>query len=167
MKALFSGLLFFLSTSVFAHGLGGIMIGGELEDEEYTNQIFELNYVGRIDPHITIYGGYAWMKLGFKENYYFKETQSFHGTQAGLLMHPRSDWIRPYVGLGLYAGEGRYCDSRYYCGYESVFAIYPEAGVQVSLGEHLQLSGKVRWYEFDRTEIKDETMYLMSVSFYF
>jgi hypothetical protein len=167
MKYICFTLMVFMNFSALSDDFNGISLGGALVNDEYSTDLWELNYTGRVDPHISIYAGYGLMDLQFKEQYSSHSSSFFGGTQAGFLIHPNSDWIRPYLGLGLYTAEGFVCNGRGHCGHEHIAAIYPEAGIQLSLGHHLQLSGKVRWYEIDRTEYLDEPVYMMSISVYF
>ena len=95
------------------------------------------------------------------------ETRGFHGA---VLLHLDSDFIQPYVGAGIYGGYIDSCVDRFSsrrCKSEDTYAFYPEIGVRVKLGHHVVLSGKVRHYDFERAELKDETVGLVSIGYFY
>lgn len=160
----------FISSAVYADNYSGISIGGDTEHTDAEMSVFELNYVGRASRYLSIYGGYGRLNVAQNNDYYSHSNPvTVHGTQAGLLVHPSRSLITPYIGLGIYSGQISYCDryDRRYCDHDSVFSIYPEAGVQLNIGENLQLTAKARHYEFDQSYLKDELVSMVAFSIYF
>ena len=163
-------LSLFLSTAVYADNYSGISIGGDTDQTETEMSVFELNYVGRASRYMSIYGGYGRLNVAQDNDYHiYSDRVVVHGTQAGLLIHPAKSLVTPYIGLGIYSGQISYCDryERRYCDHDSVFSIYPEAGIQLNIGDNLQFTAKARRYEFDQSYLKDELVSMVAFSIYF
>ncbi|WP_205859076.1 hypothetical protein [Pleionea sediminis] len=161
-------LAFFLVT-LRAKEYIGLSIGGDIEGSDTYSSIVELNYAGRYNSNVSTYLGWAWRNVPGRELLVEGETKfQLRGSHAGFQVHPDIRFARPFIGLGVYSAIIRLCDlnDSTQCENDTTWAIYPEAGIHFAPLKNVELTIKVRKYQFERRYLQDDTLLSAHFSFY-
>ncbi|NVJ61460.1 MAG: hypothetical protein HWE27_13775 [Gammaproteobacteria bacterium] len=160
-------LCFYSVLSYSRDGFNGASLERTQSNGHYDAKGWSVNYLAR-QSLMTVYAGYQWLRLDpVTPDPLIDERINLSGFQAGMLIHPDFEVVRPYLGVGTFFGEDRQCSSsEANCVNNGVFAIYPEAGIEFDLGSAVSITAKARWYEFNDQAYQDERLLSISIAYF-